>query len=325
MKYLDKLIKIKNKNKIIFTAGPASLLKDNIKNLNPCFGRGDNEYLIKEKYVLNKILKLSGQTKIARLQGSGSLALEIMAINFLYGKVLIINTGYYSDRLVYLSSCAKKNFKKIKQIKVIDWTQIEDFSQKFDWIFACSTETSCGLKIPIEKLNKLKKRCSSKLMLDATASIGLEKNHELSDVLGFSSCKGLFGLTGACFITFKTNPINEINSFYMNLNSHINKKMTGPYHIIYSLFDVLKKHSEYLESVKINKKIFTKRMENYLSQAPIYQPNLCTHVKIKVRAKNKNVILYKPRNDIGGSVVCHIGEVHLGKKSKGKILNNLKI
>ena len=43
-------------------------------------------------------------------------------------------------------------------------------------------------------------KCSAQLMLDATASIGLGDNHELADVISFSSCKGLFGLTGGTFI-----------------------------------------------------------------------------------------------------------------------------
>ena len=80
----------------------------------------------------------------------------------------------------------------------------------------------------------------SKLALDATASIGLEKNHHLSDVSAFSSCKGLFGLTGASFIVFNEKPQNEIDSFYLNLFNHLNKKMTGPYHTIYSLNKILK-------------------------------------------------------------------------------------
>ena len=173
-----------------------------MKYLDKEIGRGDNEYLKKEEFVLKKILKLSGQSHIARMQGSASLALEIMASNFLYCKVLIIETGYYSDRINYLTSCAKKNFKKIKKIKKINYKDVDNFSEKFDWIFACSTETSCGLKIPIEYLHKLKKRCKAKLILDATGSIGLEKDHELADVISFSSCKGLFGLTGAAFICF---------------------------------------------------------------------------------------------------------------------------
>ena len=37
-------------------------------------------------------------------------------------------------------------------------------------------------------------------MLDATASIGLEDEHELADLIAYSSCKGLFGLTGAVLL-----------------------------------------------------------------------------------------------------------------------------
>ena len=321
MKNLNKIIENKNKNKIIFTAGPASLLKENIFPLNPCFGRGDKEYSVKEKFVLKKILNISGQRKIVRMQGSASLAIEIMSLNFLFGKVLIVKTGYYSDRIHYLTNSAKKLNKKIKNIETVPWSNLEDVTKKYDWIFACSTETSCGLKLPIENLHKLKLKTNAKLMLDATGSIGLEKNHDLADAMAFSSCKGLFGLTGASFICYKKEPQNKINSFYLNIENHLNKKMTGPYHTIYSLYNVLKKHSEFRASVQINKKIFLKKMENQLTMPNKNQPLLCTHVKSVIRAKNKKVILYEPRNDIGGSVVCHIGEVHLGKNAKGKILD----
>jgi len=321
MKDLKKLIEHKNMNKIIFTAGPASLLKENISSLNPCFGRGDKEYLNKENFVLKKILNISGQKKIVRMQGSASLAIEIMSLNFLYGKVLIVKTGYYSDRLHFLANSAKKLNKKIKSIETVFWSNLEDVTKKYDWIFACSTETSCGLKLPIENLHKLKLKAKAKLMIDATGSIGLEKNHNLADAMAFSSCKGLFGLTGASFVCYKQEPQNEISSFYLNIDNHLNKKMTGPYHTIYSLYDVLKKHSSFRASVEINKKIFLKKMENQLTVSKDNQPLLCTHVKNIIKAKNKKVILYEPRNNIGGSVVCHIGEVHLGKNAKGKILD----
>ena len=85
---LKKNINKANKNKILFTAGPSSLLYENLSSIKPCFGRGDKEYLSVEKFVLNKILKISGLDNIARLQGSGSLACEIMTLNFLFGKVL---------------------------------------------------------------------------------------------------------------------------------------------------------------------------------------------------------------------------------------------
>ena len=324
MKNFKYLVKKENSNKVIFTAGPASLIEENISNVKPCFGRGDKEYLKTEKKVLKKIKKIAGGfNDIARFQGSGSLAIEIMMANYLFGKILIIDTGYYAKRLYLISNQLKKSFGYIKKIDIINWKEINSFQKKYDWIIACPTETSCGIKIPIKILSVIAKKCKSKLMLDATGSIGLEKDHELADVISFSSCKGLFGLTGAGFICFNRKFENYIPSFYLNLQNHIDKKMTGPYQILYSLEKILEKHSDIKYSVIINKKKFMKKMKNFLTMPDEYQPNLCTHVSKIIRSKSKKVILYTPRNNIGGSVVCHIGEAHLGKNAKGSILDLL--
>ena len=324
-KTIKKFVNNRNKEKILFTAGPASLLTENITGLRPCFGRGDKDYDKVEKRVLTKIKKISGHKNIARMQGSASLAIEVMALNFLYGNVLIISTGYYSDRILSLSKIAKRKLNRIKKIKTVDWKKINRLTGKYDWVFACSTETSCGLNLPIKLLSKICKKLKAKLMLDATGSIGLENDHNLADAIAFSSCKGLFGLTGASFICFNKKPKTKVDSFYLNINTHLNKLMTGPYHAICSLDNVLKKHSDLKLSVIANKKKFLKRMNKFLTISPNYQPLLCTHVNCKITSKNKKVILYKPRNDIKGSVVCHIGEVHLSNSARGKIIDNLKI
>ena len=61
------------------------------------------------------------------MQGSGSFALEVVSLNFLYGKVLIVSTGYYSDRLFNLCVKAKKNFRKIKSLSKVNWKNLSDF------------------------------------------------------------------------------------------------------------------------------------------------------------------------------------------------------
>lgn len=322
-KIINNIVKKKNNEKIIFTAGPSSLSSENIIGLAPCFGRGDKLYLDIENYVLNKLKAMSGHKHIARFQGSGSLAIEMMITNFLYGKVLIIDTGYYSERLLKISKDSKKTFKNIKKIDYINYLNLENVTAKYDWVLGCYTETSVGLKLSINQINKICKKTKSKLMLDATASFGLENNHELADVISFSSCKGLFGLTGASFICFNKFPENNIQSFYLNLQNHLDKKMTGPYHSILSLYHVLKNHDSFRESVKINKNIFLKKMKEHLTVHESMQPLLCTYVDVKIKTKNKKVILYQPRNNLSGSVVCHIGEVHLGNKAKGDILKYL--
>ncbi len=322
-KTLKEFEKQKNK-KILFTPGPASLLKENITGLEPCFGRGDSKYDQIEDYVLNKIKKMTGHSNIVRFQGSGSLALEMMTLNFLYGKVLVVKSGFYSDRLFTLTKQAKKRYKNIKRIKYIDWNKLESVNEKFDWIYSCYTETSIGIRLPIKRFKNISKRLKSKLMLDATASVGLEDNHDLADVIGFSSCKGLFGLTGASFICYNKSPTNNIESFYLNLKNHEDKKMTGPYHTICSLKEVLKNHKDLKKAVLINKKKFLRKFSNEIIYEKEFQPNLCTYVNKKIITKNKNVILYKSRSNTKGSIVSHIGEVHLGNKAKGLIIDQIK-
>ena len=320
-----ELIKKKNKNKILFTPGPSSLSEANLINLNPPFGRGDKYYAKTEKIVLSKIKKISGHKKIIATQGSGSTVLEMVSLNFLKGNVLIISTGYYSDRLYNLAIFAKKTHNNIKTVKKIDWKNLNQIKTKFDWIWACYTETSRGLKMSMDELKKLSRRTKSNLAIDATASFGLEKDHKYADVVSFSSCKGLFGLTGASFVAFNNFPSNKINQFNLNIENHLNKKMTGPYHAICSLNEVLPSYNDFKYAVVVNKKYFLKKMNNYLLYPNESQPNLCTVINKKICNKNKNIILYQSRADIKGSIVCHLGEVHLKRKALGKIIDSIKL
>ena len=322
---LKKLINKKNSKKKLFTPGPASILAENISSLEPCFGRGDSEYQKMENYVLEKLKKITNHKYIARMQGAASFALEVMINNFIYGKLLIIKTGTYSDRLFLMSKASKQNYGKIRKIDYLNHKDIDKISSKYDWVMGCPVETSIGYKIPISRLFKLKKRCKAKLALDATASIGLEKGHGHADILAYSSCKGLFGLTGGAFVAFNMTPENEINQFNLNIHNHIEKKMTGPYHAICSLYEVLKSYSDFKYAVTVNKKFFIKKMKDYLVYNVDEQPNLCTYINAKIINKSKKIILYQSRANISGSIVCHLGEVHLKRNAKGKIIDSIKI
>lgn len=322
---IKEFVELRNNEKTLFTAGPAALLEENIFGLRPCFGRGDKDYTDIEDSVLNNLTKLSGHKNVARLQGSASLALEISAFNFLTGKVLIVDTGYYSDRLRYIAKNTANFTKNITQIDQIHWQKLDEAKGCYDWVVSCVTETSTGVLLPVKKTFELSKKLGSKLMLDATASIGLENDHDLADVIAYSSCKGLFGLTGGSFVAFNEKPEIQVDSFYLNLNTHLNKGVTGPYHTIASLYEVLPCHSKFAFSVKKNKEIFMRKMSRYLSQNIENQPNICTHVNCYINSQETKTILYTPRNNLIGSVVCHLGEVNLGALASGKIIDKLKI
>ena len=322
---IEEFIKFKNSQKKLFTAGPSSLSCENIIGLDSCFGRSDEDYKKIEKRVLKKIQGMTGKEKLAALQGSGTLALEIGITNFLYGKVLLINTGYYSERLENMIKFSRTKNSNIKSLEIVNWDNIYSIEKYFDWIVGCSVETSIGLKLDIKELKKISKKTKSKLFLDAIASFGLESDHDLADLLCFSSCKGLFGLTGGSFIAFDKDPENEVSSFYLNVFTHLEKKVTGPYHTILSLDNILKKHQDFKHSVFVNKEKFLNLAKNFLVFPLHNQPLLCTAVNGKVKNYDEKSIPYKPRDSKGLDVVCHLGEVHLGKNAKGNILNGLFI
>ncbi len=317
---LQQAVSRLNSEKPLFTPGPASLLAENISGLRPCFGRGDADYARIEQEVLSALKSLSGHGEIACLQGSATLALEIAVCNFLQGRVLVVDTGYYSHRLLDL---VKRHHRSV--VDIVGWQELSTHTGSYDWLLACPTETSSALKLPIDWLRKQADKLKASLMLDATASIGLEAQHELADVLAYSSCKGLFGLTGASFIAFNVAPQQEPASLYLDIQTHLQHKVTGPYHAIASLVEVLPIHNELKESVVINKQRCLKQFSEWLVLPAAHQPLLCTQLSCELMVADSRAVMYTPRGNVAGTVVCHLGEVHLGRKAQGDILDFLRI
>ena len=309
---LEEFVNNANNLKSLYTAGPSSLTIESLESLQPCFGRGDATYNDIENIVLKKLLALSGQEKIVRLQGSATLALEIALNNFCKGKILVINTGYYSNRIINILNLIKNHDNRVFTIDQVDYKKINSIKGNYDWIIACYTETSIGFKLEIELLAFLSNKLNSKLFLDATASIGLENKHDLADVCCFSSCKGLFGLTGASFITYNSClEINEPkNSHYLRLSTHINKGVTGPYHTILSLHGILENYKNLRARVLKWQSVFTDYFSSHLIYPKQNQPILCTAINSNIKYLKQNPVIYTPRSNTVKSIVCHIGQVH---------------
>ncbi len=313
------VIKVNNRN-ILFTPGPASLIYENLYSLAPVFGRGDATFGRLESDVMDWLREVSGQPEIVRLQGSATLAIEIALENFVTGNVLLIQTGYYSERI---SNMLYR--RDDVNLTIMPPGALPEGAQSFDWVVACPTETSTGFFSMISDLSSIALGVGARLFLDGTASIGLENNHGLADVVCFSSCKGLFGLTGASFIAHKNLKVARVpTQFSLNLDTYRLKRTTGPYHALQSLSLVAHHHEKLRRSVFINKERMLEECESILVHAIENQPQLCTAVKLKVRSKNSNVTLYESRLPDAPSVICHLGEVHLGERARGKILSQLE-
>jgi len=304
--------------KHMFTPGPASLHRDCLA-IEPCFGRGDPGYSIMEKQTMDMIRSHCGQENIVALQGSATLALEIAIRNLLQGHVCVIETGYYSRRLFAIA----KHCANLSTVESCPIDQIPD--GKFDWIVACPVETAAGSLTPISHFREIADCVGARLFLDATASVGLETGHSLADAMAFSSCKGLFGLAGAAFVAYNNvDAIIGSDSYYLDLHTHINRGVTGPYHVLQSLHSVLQKHDQLLHSVKINKQATLQRFQSCLVFDSDRQPLISTALSVELVPLNADVVLYQPRDPgLAKSVICHLGELHLGLQAQGHILDTV--
>lgn len=313
------LVDKKNK-KIMLTPGPSSICYQSINNLIPVFGRGDDEYQAIKNTTLDWLNNISGQDETISLIGSATCALEICIANFIRGKVLAIKTGYYSERLITLA-------RKFCEVEVINFTDLDKVVKKFDWIIGCYTETSTGYMLDMKRIKALKTTTNAKLFLDSTGSIGLENDHSFADLVGYSSCKGLLGLTGASFISkkkfLKNNPqIEEDLPFYMRFSTHSENKITGPYNIINGLYEISKDHKLLVDNIKSFRRDFLERFQGYLIWGNENQPLLCTKITKKVKNSFDNIVVYQPRDSTDGSIICHLHA--MDKKELNTILSKLK-
>ena len=100
-------------------------------------------------------------------------------------------------------------------------------------------------------------------------------------------------------------------NFYFNINTHHNRMVTGPYHAMASLYGVIKNHNLYKERVLKSKNYIISKYKDIVRETN--QPALCTYLDAKIIAKDNNVVLYSPRSELSGSVICHLGEIHSEK------------
>lgn len=315
----------KSLNRTTFCPGPGAYLNDWDKNQMEFFGRNDEHFKKIKKVTLNWIKKISGQDEIVPIAGSGTTAAIVSINSFLFGDVLVINTGYYAKRWINYIRNSKQEVK-------MDIISYDDFinkkiKKKYNWILFVYVETANCRKYDIKKISRIQKKNNCKLMIDATASIGLESKHSLADVIFFSSCKGLLGPTGLGFIGYKKK-IKYIPSkdFWFNLDTHRESKYTLGYNCIASLYGISFKHNYYKKKILLAHKILRKVT---LKKFPI--PKIGVPLKFRLNNKIKkknNLIFYQPRENPGYDVIFFLGITKYSLKNielvlKKNIIKNL--
>ena len=89
---------------------------------------------------------------------------------------------------------------------------------------------------------------------------------------------------------------------------------------LFLLYGVIDKHNLFRQRVINRKKTILKRF-NKINRTD-NQPLLCTYLEGKVIANDENIVLYKPRSVLSGSIICHFGEIH---HDKVNLLNRISV
>ncbi len=329
-KTLSSLVQQHNTERCFLTPGPGNLQPENLLNLSPAFSRNDSCYTHTEESVLGKILSIAGQEQILAIPGSATNAIEIATTNFLFGKVLVVLAGFYSQRILRMLE-RKKDLLNLTQVQGISYTDFLENSATLstvDWVVSVYTETANAFLCDIKELRRISDKLHSKLMLDATGSINLEENHELADVCIFSSCKGLSGLVGAGFMTFNNNVLSMANdcqkSFTLDISTYLEKKITPPIHAISSLSFVSSAFHDFRASVCLSKKIFMEAFAPHIDTKN-NQPNLCTKISGSLHMPSY-IIPYQPRIiDPGHQIICHLFDGCLSNRKPGELYKSIRI
>ena len=274
MRILDFVNK-KNSDKLLFTPGPAALLSENLLGLAPCFGRGDSHYIDLELDVMNQLKAISRHSNLIRLQGSATLAIEVAINSFVKGRVLVVNSGYYSQRLELLCQQSMNLNKNIQLVDTVNFLSLDSVSGCYDWVVACYVETSQGLRLPVDDLKALSLRLGSQLFLDSTASIGLEDKHHLADCIAYSSCKGLLGLRVlALLLPMKSQYSRVYLSQQTTLPTQTRKLRAR---IMQYVLYIMSAESPLTKRVRIfQQRVFLEKFAKYVDLDSSSQPWLCT-------------------------------------------------
>lgn len=342
LKAVQSLVSERNSRKAFLTPGPGNLFAENLVGLVPAFTRGDEDYKSVSAFVLGKIRELTGHERIACLQGSATTAIEVATSSFIRGNVAVIRSGYYSERLLMMLE-RKRAALGLDSIVGIDYDAFVHNGacvEGAQWLLAVYTETADAMRLDMELLAQAAQRCGARLFVDATGSINLEDNHELADICVFSSCKGLGGLTGAAFITFKDFLLKEKRNpeaFMLDVETFLEGKVTAPVNTICSLSGIAGRFSELGTRVKQSKQLFMEMFAPYIKSKE-NQPNLCTLVNglefdydgsPTNSQDNHNlikelIIPYRPRSQKAGTtVVCHLLDQFPSARPIGSIYQNL--
>ncbi|MDB4210957.1 aminotransferase class V-fold PLP-dependent enzyme [Ascidiaceihabitans sp.] len=317
------------------------------------------------KYVaesLNILLNVNDQYHSAMITGSGTLGMEIAALNFTAedDDVLVISSGSFGERFVEILTNLKCRVEKItvnfdQNLSQIDLERLQN-SKKYKAVFVNHHETSTGHLHDLALLRNFCDKNGALLIADCmTSFLSDNRRDEMCDcdVIITSSHKGMCCSPGLVFVTYKNKILEQAKRertlpSYVDLNTYKESIKTGqtPYTpaigVILELADMFKMirsigYDDWLNQVKKRAQYFRSiisaewtipkhELSNFMT--PILLPKN-SNMTVKSILSNLSEIHGVEITPIGGPYrnkmlrISHVGNHTISETSKlAKYLNS---
>jgi len=271
------------KKTILLNPGPTNVsesVRNAIKTQDICHREPEFSEVLQR--IRNNLLKVVGGEKthtiipfVASATGSNEAV-----ISSIYGKILLISNGKYSERLGEIAKWYRIPIKELKfhPLKPIDLKIIEKAlrnDKKISHIVLVHHETTTGMLAPLRKIGSLAKKYGKILFADTVSSVGGHDINARLDNLSFftvNSNKCLESFPGISFVIARKDDLVKVKgksrSFYFNLYEqwkYAEEKGQTPFTPAVQLFYAVDKAiQELLEEGLGNRIQRYKRMKNIL-------------------------------------------------------------
>jgi len=204
---------------ILMTPGPVEMSDEVIGSIGiqPVihYGKEWAKTYIKTCENFSKIMGSDGLSFL--IPGSGSLGIESAVASFCRSrKCLILNNGYFGDRIYDIATKYTDNFKQIKfpLKECIDPEEVKKtLKEGYEVVLLTHVDTSTGVLNPIDKISKVAKDHGATVIVDAVASgviERLEMDNWKIDVVINASQKGFECQEGITIVTVNNDMISYL-------------------------------------------------------------------------------------------------------------------
>lgn len=325
---LESIIIKRNTDKILMT-GAGNIHCESLFDLRPmCMNGSDGEFETVRSGVLKRTRELTGHDTIADLPGSLTLALETAIANFISGTTAVVVTGQTSLKMLHMlrqMQCWKEHLTLLE----ISYSDITSVYKKLDWVVGCYVEAADGFRSNIGLLHDLARRSGAKLMMETSASINLEPDHNLADICAFDSSTALGGLTGASFLTFDADLLEQQYQrigqwpLSLNINSYLQDAIRAPFHALCSLDSISKRYSHFRSRVWQSKAEFMERFKQFTCQDN--QPLASTLVSNVTLQVPPGTLVQKHQTKPNAYVIWHLFDQYQSCREPGQLYEQLTL